>query len=53
MATTTLGKLHFTDIDGTITPDIAGATFRRKAASASPANAKLGVTNCSITLKRS
>jgi beta-lactamase regulating signal transducer with metallopeptidase domain len=52
-ASTTLGKLHVTDIDGTTTPDVLGATFRREAASGSSAKAKLDVTNGSITLKRS
>jgi DUF4097 and DUF4098 domain-containing protein YvlB len=52
-ASTTVGSIHVTDIDGTTTPDFTGATFRRKAASASPAKAKLDATNGSITLKRS
>ena len=51
-ASTTHGRLRITDIDGTTTPDITGATFRREAASGSPAKAKLDVTNGSITLKR-
>jgi DUF4097 and DUF4098 domain-containing protein YvlB len=51
-ASTTNGRLRITDIDGTTTPDITGATFRREAASGSPAKAKLDVTNGSITLKR-
>jgi hypothetical protein len=52
-ASTTVGSIQVTDIDGTTTNDFMGATFRRKAASASPAKAKLDVTNGSITIKRS
>jgi beta-lactamase regulating signal transducer with metallopeptidase domain/DUF4097 and DUF4098 domain-containing protein YvlB len=52
-ASTTNGRLRVTDIDGTTTPDVTGATFRREAASGSSAKAKLDVTNGSITLKRS
>jgi beta-lactamase regulating signal transducer with metallopeptidase domain len=52
-ASTTNGRLRVTDIDGTTTPDVLGATFRREAASGSSAKAKLDVTNGSITLKRS
>jgi beta-lactamase regulating signal transducer with metallopeptidase domain/DUF4097 and DUF4098 domain-containing protein YvlB len=51
-ASTTTGRLRITDIDGTTTPDVTGATFRREAASGSSAKAKLDVTNGSITLKR-
>jgi beta-lactamase regulating signal transducer with metallopeptidase domain len=52
-ASTTVGSIHVTDIDGTTTPDFTGATFRRKAAPASPSKAKLDATNGSITLRRS
>ncbi|MBU3728577.1 MAG: hypothetical protein FGM37_04940 [Phycisphaerales bacterium] len=52
-ASTTNGRLRITDIDGTTTPDVIGATFRREAASGSPAKAKLDVANGPITLKRS